>query len=58
MADVRRIDIDFIESTALQPEVTLCGDVLDAAEAAERLARSRSWSTKAGRWPRSCPSRW
>jgi hypothetical protein len=36
MADVRRIDIDFIESTALQPEVTLCAEVLDAAEAAER----------------------
>src|SRR6266516_318727 len=30
MADVRRIDIDFIESTALEPEVTLCGEVLDA----------------------------
>ena len=36
MADVRRIDIDFIESTALQPEVTLSGEVLDAAEVAER----------------------
>ncbi len=36
MADVRRIDIDFIESTALQPEVTLSAEVLDAAEAAER----------------------
>ena len=36
MADVRRIDIDFIESTALEPAVTLCGDVMDAAEAAER----------------------
>jgi hypothetical protein len=36
MADVRSIDIDFIESTALEPEVTLSAEVLDAAEAAER----------------------
>ena len=36
MADVRRIDIDFIESTALEPEVTLSGELLDAAEAAAR----------------------